>query len=327
MKISVLVTGGAGYIGSQVSADLLDNGFNVVVLDNLSTGRRALVPNEAKFIEGDITAENHLDEVFRTYSPDWVVHMAAFTQVNESVLHPLKYYKNNLGGTLNVLKFMQKYRTKGIVFSSTAAVYGNVEEPEVSELTPTNPMSPYGQSKLYSEYLIRNVTAAYGIQHVIFRYFNVAGADPLLRRGQETPFATHLVKVAAEAACGKRRQVEVYGADYNTPDGTCIRDFIHVGDLAKTHVMALQYMESSKASDTFNVGYGHGYSVRELLQCMQSVSGEKFNIIESARRAGDIPSIYANCKKIKQVLGFQPKYDDLSLICRTAYEYEAQRSK
>jgi len=319
--LSILVTGGAGYIGSHVVRQLLERGERVVVLDNLSTGYRSATLG-APLVVGDTGDREVVANVLREYSVDTVLHFAAHTIVPESVSNPLKYYGNNTCATRNLLEQCDRAGVKHFVFSSTAAVYGIPAEGLAREESPTVPINPYGLSKLMSEWMLRDLAAASKLRYVALRYFNVAGADPGGRIGHSAPTATLLVKVACQVAAGARPELSIFGTDYPTPDGTGVRDYIHVEDLASAHLRALDYLGAGGSSTTLNCGYGHGYSVRKVLQMVESVSGEPLKVIEAPRRAGDPPSLVAHADRIRQVLGWTPHFDDLETIVRTQLEWE-----
>lgn len=318
---TILVTGGAGYIGSHVVRQLGERGENVVILDNLSTGFRDAVLH-GTLVEGDTGDMALVASLLEQHQIDTVMHFAAHTIVPESVSNPLKYYRNNTANTRNLLECCQNAGIKHFVFSSTAAVYGEPADPNITEASPTQPINPYGMSKLMSEIMLRDLAAACPMRHVILRYFNVAGCDPQGRIGQSTAKATLLTKVAVEAAVGKRSQVSIFGTDYPTPDGTGIRDYIHVEDLASAHLRALDYLRKGGDSITLNAGYGHGYSVREVLDMVGKVNGKPLTIVEEGRRAGDPAALIAIAGKIRQVLGWQPEYDNLEEIVRSALQWE-----
>lgn len=320
-QTSILVTGGAGYIGSHVVKLLSRAGERVVVLDNLSTGFADSVLG-ADLITGDTGDRKLVSQLLGDYGVDAVMHFAAHTIVPESVENPLKYYSNNACSTRSLLECCQKAGIKHFIFSSTAAVYGLPESGRATETSPTAPINPYGMSKLMSEHMLRDLTHAGGPAHVILRYFNVAGCDPDGEIGQSTEKATLLVKVACEAAVGKRDQVFIFGTDYPTPDGTGVRDYIHVTDLADAHIRALDYLRSNGGSTTLNCGYGHGYSVREVLQAVEKINGGKLNITEKPRRAGDPSSLIADAGRVRSVFNWEPRYDDLSVIVQTALAWE-----
>ncbi|MEZ5461178.1 MAG: UDP-glucose 4-epimerase GalE [Dokdonella sp.] len=317
----VLVTGGAGYIGSHVVRQLVERGERVIVLDDLSTGfREALLGVD--LVEGNVGDAGLVRTLLGEHAIETVMHFAAHTIVPESVRDPLKYYGNNTCATRSLLESCSSTGVRQFVFSSTAAVYGMPESGEASEATATAPINPYGMSKLMSESMLRDLSAATPMRHVILRYFNVAGCDPGGRIGQSTRNATLLIKVACEHAVGKRDRLCVFGTDYDTADGTCIRDYIHVDDLATAHVQALDYLCGGGASATLNCGYGHGYSVREVIDAVERVSGKTLNVIYEPRRAGDPPALVARSERLKSVLGWQPRHDDLDFIVCTALEWE-----
>ena len=321
MPSSILVTGGAGYIGSHTVRQLGEAGEKVVTLDNLSKGFRDSVLY-GDFVEGDTADRTLVTRLLNDYQIDTVVHFAAHTIVPESVAEPLKYYRNNTCATRNLLECCLEAGVRHFVFSSTAAVYGIPDDEQCWEDTPTRPINPYGMSKLMTEHMLRDLGAASDLRYVILRYFNVAGSDPEGRIGQSTPGATLLMKVAAEHAVGKRDALYVFGTDYPTPDGTGVRDYIHVEDLADAHLKALEYLRAGGASEILNCGYGHGYSVREVLDTVQRVHGEPLNIVEQARRAGDPPALIAGAQRVREVLGWTPKYDDLEEIARSSLNWE-----
>ncbi|WHZ20173.1 MAG: UDP-glucose 4-epimerase [Rhodanobacteraceae bacterium] len=318
---SIMVTGGAGYIGSHVVLQLVEAGERVVVLDDLSTGFREAVIG-AKLVVGNVGDQLLVSKLLRDHDVDTVMHFAARTIVPESVADPLRYYGNNTCATRNLLECCRDAGVKQIVFSSTAAVYGIPEGGKASEDTPTAPINPYGSSKLMSEWMLRDLAAAGGPRYVALRYFNVAGCDPQGRIGQSTKNATLLVKVACEAALGKRPRLSIFGTDYATPDGTGVRDYIHVADLARAHLDALKYLRGGGASTTLNCGYGHGYSVREVLDAVGKAHGAPVPYVEEPRRVGDPPSLIAVADRIRTRLGWQPRHDDLDVIVRTALAWE-----
>jgi UDP-glucose 4-epimerase len=320
-KKSILVTGGAGYIGSHVVRQLGERGEDIVILDNLSTGFKEAVTS-GKLVIGDTGDAALLDSIFAKHDIDTVMHFAAHTVVPESVANPLKYYRNNTASSRTLLECASKAGVTKIVFSSTAAVYGIPPDGKASEATPTQPINPYGTSKLMTEWMLRDLASAGGPAYVALRYFNVAGCEPDGRIGQSTPNATLLVKVACEAAVGKRSQVSVYGTDYPTPDGTGLRDYIHVEDLASAHLDALSYLRDGGKPVTLNCGYGHGYSVREVLQAVERANGKPLKVVEEPRRAGDPPVLIAVVDKIHKVLDWSPRFDDLDIIVRTSLEWE-----
>lgn len=323
---AILVTGGAGYIGSHVVRQLGERGEKVVVLDNLSTGFADAVL-AGTLIVGDTGDEALLNDLFKRHDFETVMHFAAHTVVPESVSNPLKYYRNNTANSRTLLEVASKHACKNVVFSSTAAVYGILESGRAREDTPTQPINPYGSSKLMTEWMLRDLDLAGGPKHVVLRYFNVAGCDPEGRIGQSTPKATLLTKVACEAAVGKREHVSIFGTDYPTPDGTGIRDYIHVEDLASAHLAALDYLRSGGDSETLNCGYGHGYSVRELLSAVEAAHGEPLKIIEEPRRAGDPPELVSVADRIRSVTGWEPQHDNLEAIVSSALRWEHKLSK
>lgn len=317
----ILVTGGAGYIGSHVTRQLGEAGERVVVVDNLSTGFADAVLH-AELVLGDTGDPGLLERLLRQFDVDSVLHFAAHTIVPESISDPLKYYRNNTCSTRILLECCQRWGVKHFIFSSTAAVYGVPTDGLATEETATAPINPYGTSKLMAEWMLRDLAAVSDMRHVTLRYFNVAGSDPEGRIGQSTANATLLIKVACEAALGKRSHVAIFGNDYPTPDGTGVRDYIHVEDLADAHLRALQYLRAGGASQTMNCGYGHGYSVRQVLDTVQRVHGEPLHVRMEGRRAGDPPSLIARADRIRRLLGWQPVYDDLETIVRTSLAWE-----
>jgi UDP-glucose 4-epimerase len=325
-QTTILVTGGAGYIGSHVVLQLRGRGERVVVLDDLSRGFRQAVI-DAPLVVGQVGDRETVLKVLREHGIETVMHFAAYTIVPESVGEPLKYYGNNTCSTRTLLQCCLEAGVKHFVFSSTAAVYGIPGDGIAAESTPTAPINPYGTSKLMSEWMLRDVSAASSLKHVALRYFNVAGSDSQCRIGQATPKATLLVKVACEAVVGKRPHVSIFGTDYPTPDGTGVRDYIHVEDLATAHLDALDYLRSGGSSTVLNVGYGHGYSVREVLQSVERVSGERLKIVEEPRRPGDPPALVARADRIRDELGWKPRLDDLDTIVRTALAWERRLLK
>ncbi len=318
---TILVTGGAGYIGSHTVLQLRARGERVVVLDDLSRGFRQAVL-DTPLVVGKVGDRETVLNALRTHGVDTVMHFAAYTIVPESVAEPLKYYGNNTCSTRNLLECCVEAGVRNFVFSSTAAVYGIPAEGYAAEDTTTAPINPYGTSKLMSEWMLRDVAAASPMKYVALRYFNVAGSDTGGRIGQATPKATLLVKVAVEAAVGKRPHVSIFGTDYATPDGTGIRDYIHVEDLATAHLDALEYLRKDGDSTVLNVGYGHGYSVRQVLESVERAAGKRLNVKEEPRRAGDPPALVARADRIRAELGWKPRLDDLDTIVTTALKWE-----
>lgn len=320
--MTILVTGGAGYIGSHIVHELVDRGEAVVVLDNLATGFRDALPAAVQLVVGDVGDGALVAGLLSEHKVQAIVHLAASSVVPDSVASPLGYYSNNTAGSLALLKAAVQAGVKYFVFSSTAAVYGNPQAALVGEEMIPRPMSPYGASKLMTEIMLRDAAPASGLKYVVLRYFNVAGADPKLRTGQSTRAATHLIKAAVQTALGLRDRMEIFGTDYPTPDGTCIRDYIHVSDLVGAHVGALGYLRVGGASALMNCGYGHGYSVREVVDAVKRVSGVDFAVAMQPRRAGDPAAIVADVQAIRRILSWTPAYDDLETIVRHALAWE-----
>src|SRR5512139_401701 len=322
--MTILITGGAGYIGSHMVHELVDAGEPVVVLDNLSTGFRYLFPATVPFVAGSTGDRELVKKTIQQYDVTAIIHFAASIVVPDSVRDPLGYYRNNTMNTCTLIDVAIESGVRQMIFSSTAAVYGNAAETPIGENAVTHPISPYGTSKLMSEIMLHDAGKAYGLRFVILRYFNVAGADPRGRTGQATPAATHLIKVACETAIGKRPKMDVFGTDYPTPDGTCIRDYIHVTDLAKAHSAALAYLRSGGANATFNCGYGRGSSVLEVIAAVRRASGRDFPVEMSGRRAGDPPSLVANVDRIRSALSWRPQFQNLDTIVAHALAWEKQ---
>jgi UDP-glucose 4-epimerase len=359
--VKILVTGGAGYIGSHTTHQLVEAGHEVVVLDNLYSGHKWALPAGVQFVEGDVGDRQLLEQLFTSHKFDGVMHFAAHIEVEESVRNPVKYYRNNTVNALCLFEACAKAQIGKVIFSSTAAVYGDASTTYIDELQPLKPMNPYGSSKMMTECILKDIAAATiessdskvpsgasepskmnsltvpsgakvtsgskmsvrgPMRYVILRYFNVAGARIDGRIGQATPRATHLIKSAAETALGVRSQMAIFGTDYPTKDGTCERDYIHVEDLACAHLDALTYLENGGTSDVFNVGYGKPYSVRAVIEMMKRVSNRNFTVIEHGRRAGDPVALAADSSKIKRVLNWKPRYESLELICQTAFSWE-----
>ncbi len=320
--MSVLVTGGAGYIGSHMVLALHDAGRDVVVVDNLSTGYRFLVPDGVPLIIGDVGDQALIAKTIKDHNVDAVVHFAGSIIVPESVSDPLSYYENNTVKSRALIAACVKSGIGAFLFSSTAAVYGIPEESPAYEDAHLAPISPYGASKLMTEWMLRDTAAAHDFNYVALRYFNVAGADPKGRSGQSGPEATHLIKIASQAALGTRDHMQVFGKDYDTPDGTCVRDYIHVSDLIAAHIDALAYLQNGGESNVFNCGYGQGYSVLEVIAAVEQAAGKRLDVRDAPRRAGDPPSLVAGAEKIREALGWQPKHNDLDKIVSSALAWE-----
>ncbi|HKU07602.1 MAG TPA: UDP-glucose 4-epimerase GalE [Bradyrhizobium sp.] len=320
--MTVLVTGGAGYVGSHMVLALAEAGESVVVIDNLSTGFSAFLPEGVPLFIGDAGDENLVEGVIEQHNVESIIHFAGSVVVPDSMRDPLGYYRNNTFTTRNLLNAAVKGGVGRFIFSSTAAVYGNPDEVPVTEIAPTRPLSPYGFSKLMSEIMLHDVASAHGMKYVVLRYFNVAGADPQGRVGLATVGATHLLKIAVEAATGQRAKVDVFGSDYPTPDGSCIRDFIHVSDLAQAHRAALSYLRGNGDSVTLNCGYGRGYSVLETIEAVRRISGRNFAVQYSERRPGDIMTMVADTSRMRGLLDWAPQYDDLDTIATHALAWE-----
>ncbi|MFC0342494.1 UDP-glucose 4-epimerase GalE [Paracoccus niistensis] len=324
--MAVLITGGAGYIGSHIALNFLDQGRKVVIVDDLSTGRIELVPNNALFVRTDIRDTATLVRTMQAHQIEAVVHCAASTVVPDSVAKPLDYYENNVGGTISLLRAMKQSSVNRIIFSSTAAVYGIGDGTPLNEESPLDPASPYGTTKLIAEKIIRDIAATNNLSFVILRYFNVAGADPLGRAGQATPNATHLIKLALEAACGIRPNMTIYGTDWPTHDGTGVRDFIHVSDLASAHSEADAYLSAGGDNQILNCGYGQGYSVKQVVDVVQSVSGTTLQLLLADRRPGDLPQVIADPTRLMTLLDWKPRYNSIETIIRHAFAWESMRA-
>ncbi len=316
----ILIVGGAGYIGSHVNKVLHENGEETLVLDNLSYGHEEFV-KWGEFVKGDLSDTELLKDIFKKYSIDAVMHFAAFTYVGESVEDPQKYYVNNLKNTLNLLAVMKEFKVNKFIFSSTCAVYGEPQKLPLSEDHPLNPMSPYGNSKLMVEKILEDYSKAYDLSYVSLRYFNAAGADPASEIGEWHNPETHLIPLILDAASGRRESVSIYGTDYPTPDGTCIRDYIHVLDLAQAHYKALKYLNEKNESQVFNLGNGNGFSVKEVIQTSQMVTGNQIKVIEDEPRPGDPPILVGSSDKAREVLGWNPQWIDLHDIISTAWDW------
>lgn len=322
----ILVTGGAGYIGSHVNKELHKQGYKTVVLDNLSYGHDDFV--KWGILERvDLSNIREIRRVFQDYSVEAVLHFAAFTYVGESVEDPQKYYLNNLRNTLNLLEVMLEFGVELLVFSSTCATYGNPIEIPITEEHPQNPISPYGKGKFMVEQVLKDYSSAYGLRYVSLRYFNAAGADPEGEVGERHEPETHLIPLILDAATGKRENIKIFGTDYPTDDGTCIRDYIHVTDLADAHIRALKYLENGGKSVVLNLGNGNGFSVREVIEEARKVTGREIKAIETDRRPGDPPVLVGSSKKAREILKWQPRFDDLSQIINTAWEWHKKLEK
>ena len=320
--MAILVTGGAGYIGSHMVLALTDAGHEVVVLDNLTTGFSWTLSPKAKLVVGDIGDETLVADVIQRHGIDAVVHFAGSIVVPESVTDPLGYYLNNTVKSRSLMAAVVKAGVKHFIFSSTAAVYGNPETQPVFETARPAPISPYGTSKLMTELMLHDSHLAYGLNYVALRYFNVAGADPAGRSGQSSPRATHLIKVACQTVLGQRASMDVYGTDYDTPDGTCLRDYIHVSDLISAHMCALTHLRSGGQSGIFNCGYGKGYSVLEVIHAVEKAAGKSVTKKLVPRRAGDPAAIVAGAERAREILGWQPQHADLDFIVASALAWE-----
>ncbi len=321
--MKVLVTGGAGYIGSSVVHCLVDKGFEVQVIDDFSTGSDSLLPSGLKYYNADIGSEKKITKIIKEFSPNVVIHFAASVEVEESMVNPIKYYENNISKSIIFLQSCIDAKIKHLIFSSTAAIYGssNSHNP-VNESFIKDPKSPYGYSKLVMEDIINKLSICHNFNSLIFRYFNVAGADKKLRTGQIKVPATHLIKIACEVALHKRESLSIFGDDYETFDGTCIRDYIHIADLAEIHYLAVEYLLQGGCSNTLNCGYGRGFSVLEVVEKVKEISGNNFNVINKSRRAGDPEFLVANSDLCKKILKWVPKYDTLDVIIKDSLDWE-----
>lgn len=323
--MNVLVVGGAGYIGSHMVACLAQHGVNVTVFDNLSAGHRDAVLH-GELIVGDLADTNALQAVFSNHQFDAVMHFASFIQVGESVADPAKYYRNNVCNTLNLLEAMVRANVKKFVFSSTAAIFGEPTSPQIDELHGKSPINPYGQSKLMVEKILSDFDHAYGLKSVCLRYFNAAGADPEARLGERHDPETHLIPLVLQAAAGTRPALTINGNDYPTEDGTCIRDYIHVADLSDAHWLAIRYLQNGNPSAQFNLGNGQGFSIKQVVETAELVTGRKVPLEFGPRRAGDPPVLVADSAKAKAILGWSPRFSDLQTIILHAWQWEQRRS-
>lgn len=319
--MSILVLGGAGYIGSHAVDQLVTKGYDVVVVDNLATGHRQAINTAARFYEGDVRDKAFMQSVFQKETIEGVMHFAAFSLVGESVEKPLKYFNNNVYGMQILLEVMNEFSVKHIVFSSTAATYGEPEEDPIRETTPQVPKNPYGESKLIMEKMMKWCDTAYGMKFVALRYFNVAGAKSDASIGEDHSPETHLVPIILQVALGQREQLTIYGEDYDTPDGTCIRDYVQVEDLIDAHIRALHYLQAGNESSAFNLGSNSGYSVKEMLEAARKVTGKEIPATVGARRAGDPSRLVASSDKAQEVLGWKPSYDKIEDIIKTAWDW------
>jgi len=325
--MSILITGGAGYIGSHMAHHLLEAGEDIAVLDNLSTGVEKNLPRNIAFIRGDIADQSLVSQLIARHRIDSVIHFAGSVVVPESVEKPLDYYANNTAGSRSLIETCVRHGVANFIFSSTAAVYGSPPVIPVSEDGPTIPLSPYGRSKLMTEWILQDTAAAHPLRFGILRYFNVAGADPKGRTGQSTPRATHLIKRACQAATGQVSHLTIYGTDYDTPDGTGVRDYIHVSDLVDIHHRVLGHLRQTGQSLLLNCGYGRGFSVREVAATVQRIAGTELKIEEAPRRPGDLASVVADTGRLSKTLGWKPKYGDLDVIVTTALNWERRLKK
>lgn len=319
--MSILVLGGAGYIGSHAVDQLINKGYEVIVVDNLLTGHKAAVHPDARFYEGDIRDKTFLKSVFEKETIEGVLHFAASSLVGESVEKPLKYFNNNVYGIQVLLEVMHEFDVKNIVFSSTAATYGEPKEFPITESTPTNPKNPYGESKLMMEKMMKWCDNAYGMRYVALRYFNVAGAKSDASIGEDHTPETHLVPIILQVALGQREALAIYGDDYDTPDGTCVRDYVQVEDLIAAHILALEYLKAGNESNFFNLGSNQGYSVQEMLEAAREVTGKEIPAKIAPRRAGDPSRLVASSAKAQAILGWQPKFTDVKEIIKTAWDW------
>lgn len=318
--MAILVCGGAGYIGSHVNKQLHKEGYETVVFDNLLYGHREAV-KWGHFEQGDLKNKGDIEGVFQRYQIDAVFHFAAYAYVGESVSEPEKYYYNNVVNTLNLLQVMRKYGCKKIIFSSTCATYGEPESVPITENMPQNPINPYGATKLMVERIFKDYRTAYGFEFVVLRYFNAAGADPECEIGESHKPETHIIPLVLDAASGKRADIKVFGTDYNTPDGSCVRDYIHVYDLATAHLLALHHLEAGKGSDFFNLGNALGTSVLEVVNSVRNVTGKDFKVVLTDRRPGDPAKLVGSSEKAQKVLGWKPVYGDIDTIVEHAWKW------
>jgi UDP-glucose 4-epimerase len=320
----ILIAGGAGYIGAHANKILNERGYETVVYDNLSRGHREFA-KWGHFVQGDLADKDQLRLCFKTYPIDAVMHYCAFCYVGESVDHPAEYYHNNVVNTLNLLDVMVECGVKYFIFSSTCSTYGNPLQIPMTEDHPQQPINPYGKSKLMVEQILKDYDAAYGIRHVCLRYFNAAGADPAGEIGEWHEPEPHLIPLVLKVAAGQRGDVQIYGTDYETPDGTCIRDYIHINDLAVAHILALEYLKRGSSSDAFNLGNGNGFSVKEVIHAAEQITGKSIKVVEAGRRHGDPPILVGSADKVRKILGWQPQYTSLDEIIKTAWTWQKKR--
>jgi UDP-glucose 4-epimerase len=325
--VKVLVTGGAGYIGSVTTRKLIEEGYDVVVFDNLVYGHEQVVPKQAKFIKGDLQDKQTILSAVRNEKIEAVVHFAAFALVGESVKEPLKYFRNNVAGGLNLLESMKECGVDKIIFSSSAAVYGDPGRIPIQEDDHKDPTNPYGETKLIFEKFLKWAGIAYGIRSIALRYFNAAGADTKNGLGEDHDPETHLIPLILKVALGQREKIDIFGTDYGTPDGTCVRDYVHILDLAAAHVMALKHLRSGGASSYYNLGSSKGFSVKEVIDVSRRITGKPIKAVESPRRPGDPPKLVASSEKIRKELGFQFKHSDLETIISDAWKWHSEHPK
>lgn len=322
----ILIVGGAGYIGAHVNKLLNESGYETVILDNLSHGHKEAV-QWGTLCECDIKDIDSIEKIFEEYDITAVMHFSSFIEVGESVSNPMKYYQNNVVNTLNLLNTMIKYDVKKFIFSSTCATYGVPQKIPLTEDHPQNPINPYGWTKLMVERILKDYDVAYGLKSIILRYFNASGADESGLIGEDHSPESHLIPLILDAAIAKREDIKIYGTDYDTPDGTCIRDYIHVNDLADAHIKALEYLNENNTSNEFNLGNGKGFSVREVIESVKKVTGKEFKVTETPRREGDPAVLIGSAKKAHQLLGWTPKYDDIDDIVSTAWGWHKKLNK
>ncbi len=322
----ILIVGGAGYIGSHINKELTNQGYKTVIFDNLSSGKEELI-KWGEFFQGDLGNIEDIRNVFKKYPIEAVLHFAAFKAVGESVTDPQKYYLNNVANTLNLFKVMRENKVNKFIFSSSAATYGNPQYIPIDEKHPTNPINPYGETKLMVEHVMRDYSEAYGFKYVALRYFNACGADLEGETGEWQGSSSNLIPLVLDAAIGAREDIKIFGTDYPTPDGTCIRDYIHVTDLADAHVLALKYLINDGESNIFNLGNGKGFSVKEVVDMAKKITGIDFKVTENERRAGDPPELIADSKKAREILKWEPKYFDLETIVSSAWNWHKQFKK